>query len=157
MMETLQFRAMVEPDLERVMAIEVQAYSFPWSLGNFRDSLLAGYEAELMLHGEDLDELLGYWVAMPGVEEMHLLNLTVAPRHQRQGHARTLLDRLSVRSLERGAKTLWLEVRASNHRALSVYEAHGFERVGTRRHYYPAAGAKREDAVVMRRDLEGLA
>ena len=83
MMETLQFRAMVEPDLERVMAIEVQAYSFPWSLGNFRDSLLAGYEAELMLHGEDLDELLGYWVAMPGVEEMHLLNLTVAPRHQR--------------------------------------------------------------------------
>ena len=149
------FEALGANWLEQVLAIEKTAYSHPWTSGNFHDALKSGYWAHVLL--DQQQELLGYVVAMPGVEETHLLNLTVAPNYQRQGYARTLLDRLSVRSVERGAKTLWLEVRAGNHRALSVYEAHGFERVGARRHYYPAAGAKREDAVVMRRDLEGLA
>ena len=44
---------------------------------------------------------------------------------------------------------LWLEVRVGNSRALSVYEAHGFRRVGQRKNYYPAPGGLREDALVM--------
>jgi len=152
----LRFCPMAEEDLDRILSIEVQAYSFPWSPGNFRDSLRSGYLVEMLMCTTGHDEVLGYWVAMPGVEELHLLNLTVAPAHQRQGHARTLLNRLRLKAHELRAKSLWLEVRQSNRRALEVYAAHGFEHVGLRRHYYPAAGSKREDAVVMRLAVESV-
>ena len=91
-----------------------------------------------------------YFVAMPGVDEMHLLNLTVAPEWQRQGHACRLLDELEARCRSLGVPTLWLEVRAGNDRARQVYERRGFVEVGRRPRYYPAARGLREDAVVMR-------
>ncbi|HEY9106109.1 MAG TPA: ribosomal-protein-alanine N-acetyltransferase, partial [Roseateles sp.] len=58
--------AMRVPDLTEVMAIERQAYPVPWTHGNFVDSLAAGYAAEV-LRGP-CAELLGYWLAMPGVD-----------------------------------------------------------------------------------------
>ena len=132
--------------LDAVMAIERRAYPHPWSRGNFTDSMQAGYPMQLLLAG---DTLLGYYVAMQGVDEVHLLNLTVAPEHQRQGWSRVLLDALALWSRARGAQWLWLEVRVSNARALSVYAAHGSRRVGVRKAYYPAHQGQREDAVVM--------
>ena len=77
-------RAMTVRDLHAVVAVEQRAYSHPWTRGNFTDSLAAGYLADLWLQG---DELLGYFVAMKGWDEVHLLNITVAPKHQRQGWA----------------------------------------------------------------------
>jgi ribosomal-protein-alanine N-acetyltransferase len=138
-------------DLDRVLEVERTAYSFPWTRGNFVDSLAAGYLAEMLL--DDRGALVGYYLAMQGVEEMHLLNLTVAPARQRRGHARTLLDALEQRCLERGVPKLWLEVRASNARARQVYAARGFAEVGLRRGYYPAGKGQREDAIVMSRSL----
>jgi ribosomal-protein-alanine N-acetyltransferase len=132
--------------LDAVMAIEQVAYAHPWSRGNFTDSLRTGYECQLLVAGE---VLLGYFVAMKGVEEVHLLNITVAPEHQRQGWARLMLEALAVWSRGQRAQWLWLEVRVSNARALAIYETHGFRRVGTRRGYYPAGRGQREDAVVM--------
>lgn len=136
--------------LEALMAVEQQAYSHPWTRGNFIDALAAGYECQLLMAG---DTLLGYFVAMKGVDEVHLLNLTVAPTHQRQGHARTLLDALADWSRQQGAQWLWLEVRVSNLRAQALYTAYGFRRVGERKRYYPAHGGEREDAIVMSRML----
>lgn len=134
-------------DLDSLMGIEVRAYAHPWSRGNFVDSLVAGYDAQKLLdaHGE----WLGYAVAMPGVEEMHLLNLTVAPEHQGRGFARLLLDALVARARERRALTLWLEVRESNHRAQTLYRRYGFALAGRRRAYYPDGPGRREDALVM--------
>ena len=147
-----QLRAMHYADLDAVLAVERAAYSFPWTRGNFVDSLAIGYQAELLV--SDADGLVGYYVAMPGVDEMHLLNLTVAPRLQRRGHARTLLDALQRRCLEQGLPKLWLEVRASNARAREIYARRGFAEVGLRRGYYPAGKAQREDAIVMSLDLQ---
>ncbi len=141
------WRPMTTADLERVMAVEVQAYPFPWSRGHFADSLAAGYHAQMLLRD---DRLLGYYVAMPGVDEMHLLNLTVAPDHQRRGHARTLLAHLAAAARAAGAALVWLEVRESNQRARALYERWGFEAVGRRKGYYPAGHGRREDALVMR-------
>jgi ribosomal-protein-alanine N-acetyltransferase len=146
-------RPMRTADVEAVLAIEARAYSFPWTRGNFVDSLAAGYAAELLL--DDHGELIGYFVAMEGVDELHLLNLTVAPDRQRQGHARTLLDLLEQRCRERHLPSLWLEVRASNERARQVYLRRGFSEVGVRRNYYPAAHGAREDAIVMNRLVPG--
>ena len=94
------------------------------------------------------DQLIGYFVAMKGVDEVHLLNITVAPSCQRQGWSRVMLDALATWSRGQGAQWLWLEVRVSNARAYSVYLAHGYQRVGVRKAYYPAFEG-REDAIVM--------
>ncbi|MEP7101873.1 MAG: ribosomal protein S18-alanine N-acetyltransferase [Burkholderiales bacterium] len=138
---------MTVAQVDAVMAIEAAAYAFPWSRGNFIDSLAAGYPARV-LHGAR-GELLGYFVAMGGVDEMHLLNITVAPAMQGRGHARTLIDALIVLCQEHRARELWLEVRASNAKARAMYEHLGFAQVGVRKGYYPAPFARREDAVVM--------
>lgn len=138
---------MTVTDLDHVMAIEVSAYPFPWSRGHFTDSLAAGYLADLRVAGR---ELLGYSVSMPGVDELHLLNLTVAPAHQGQGHARALLAHLAEAARAKKALQIWLEVRESNERARRLYERWGFEPVGLRKGYYPAPHGQREHAVVMR-------
>jgi len=137
---------MAPADLPAVMAIEQTAYSHPWTLGNFRDSLNPLFEAQcLWLDGE----LLGYFLAMRGVDEMHLLNITVAPARQGQGWGHMMLDALSLWSRHQGAQWLWLEVRQSNRRALQVYERYGFKQVSIRKDYYPAGRLQREHAVVM--------
>ena len=132
--------------LDALLAVEQHAYSHPWTRGNFTDSLTSGYQIELLLGGE---QVIGYFVAMPGVEEAHLLNITVAPEFQQQGWAIVLLDALALWARGRAAQWLWLEVRVSNLRARHIYEKYGFQRVGERKRYYPGPGAEREDAVVM--------
>ena len=146
------FEAMQADDLDRVMEVEVRAYSFPWSRGNFQDSLKSGYVSELL--ATEAQVVLGYYVAMPGVDELHLLNITVVPDFQRCGIGRALLDRLEWQARQRGLATIWLEVRASNTRARYLYGARGFVEQGIRRGYYPAAGSRREDAVVMKLNLD---
>ena len=158
------FEPMRESDLDAVQAVESQAYAHPWSRRHFHDSLKAGYPAMLLLSealpGEvphppraDGRVLLGYLVAMPGVDEVHLLNITVATAHQRQGWARFMLDALTLWSRGQGAQWVWLEVRQSNAPARALYERYGFAQVGLRKGYYPAGHFQREDAVVMSLNL----
>jgi len=137
--------------LDAVLAIEVQAYVFPWTRGNFIDSLAAGYLGRALV--ADDGEIVGYFMAMPGFEEMHLLNVTVAARHQGQGHARRLLAELYGLSAGFAATALWLEVRESNERARALYLREGFVEAGRRRDYYPAPLGRREDAILMSRSL----
>ncbi len=134
--------------LPAVMAIEQSVYPFPWTHGNFVDSLAAGHVAHVLR--TSAGALAGYSVAMAGVQEMHLLNLTVAAPWQGRGHARAMLDALVAQCRRDGHLALWLEVRPSNARARQVYRRYGFEEVGLRRNYYPAGGGRREDACVMR-------
>lgn len=144
--------AMAVADVDAVLGVEVRAYAYPWSRGNFVDSLAAGYRARLARDAEGA--VLGYFIAMPGVGELHLLNLTVAPEHQGRGLGRALLEAVvaEARALP-AARLLLLEVRDGNERARRLYAARGFAEVGRRRGYYPARGG-REDAVVMSLALE---
>jgi ribosomal-protein-alanine N-acetyltransferase len=162
------FEPMLESDLDAVQAVESQAYAHPWSRRHFHDSLKAGYPAMLLLSealpGEvphppraDGRVLLGYLVAMPGVDEVHLLNITVATAHQRQGWARFMLDALALWSRGQGAQWVWLEARESNAPARALYERCGFAQVGVRKGYYPAGHFQREDAVVMSLNLVAAA
>ena len=146
----VRFETMNAATLDAVLQVEQQAYVHPWQRINFIDSLQAGYQAQLLLAQ---DTLLGYFVAMKGVDEVHLLNITVAPAYQRQGWARMMLDALALWARGQGADWLWLEVRSAHQRAIEVYQAHGFARVGLRKAYYPAVDGQREDALVMSRRL----
>ena len=132
--------------LAAVMLVEKLAYTHPWSETNFTDALSSGYQAQLLIAES---AILGYFIAMKGVDEVHLLNITVAPAYQRQGWARLMLDALAIWSRGQGANWLWLEVRVGNKRAIQVYESQGFRQVGKRKAYYPAGTGKREDALVM--------
>lgn len=146
----LRLQPMTEAWLDRVTEIERQAYTHPWSRGNFSDSLRAGYHAQMLADG---DQLLGYLVLLMGAGEAHLLNLTVAPPHQGRGLGLHLLEQVVHWAVEQGAQTLWLEVRLSNARARRIYERYGFKNVSVRRNYYPLAPFKREDAIVMSLNL----
>lgn len=138
---------MTTAQLDAVMAIEVSAYAFPWSRGNFIDSIAAGHPARVLYSADG--DLLGYFVSMVGVEEMHLLNITVAPGVQGHGHARFMIDALIGLCGTHAARALWLEVRESNAHAHAIYVHLGFARVGVRNGYYPAAFGRRENALVM--------
>ncbi len=154
----VQFEPLTALWLDDVMQIEQRAYAHPWSRANFADSIQTGYQMQVlttaMVSGAsdaDKQPILGYFVAMKGFEEVHLLNITVAPEQQGRGWARAMLEALAVWSRGQAAELLWLEVRASNTRALKVYKDHGFQLVSVRQDYYPA-GPKangREDAIVM--------
>lgn len=141
-----RFEPMTEGQLDEVVAVEERAYAQPWTRGNFADSLRSGYQAQMLVAGE---AVIGYFVAMKGVDEVHLLNITVAPEFQSQGWGRIMLDALAIWARGEGAQWLWLEVRVTNRRAQRIYEEHGYRRVGERKGYYPAAGGQREDAIVM--------
>jgi ribosomal-protein-alanine N-acetyltransferase len=139
------FEPMTEARLNEVVAIERRAYRQPWTRGNFSDSLRSGYQAQLLCAGETV---LGYFVAMRGVDEVHLLNITVDVAFQGQGWGRVMLDAISLWARSENAHWVWLEVRTSNTRAQEVYERYGYRRVGERKNYYPAEHG-REDAIVM--------
>ena len=140
------FEPMSAAWLDAVLAIEQSAFSHPWSRRSFEGTLAAGHQAQCLVAD---DTLLGYFVAMAGYQEVHLLNLTVAPAFQRQGWALVLLDALALWARGQRAEWLWLEVRLSNTRAQQVYLKRAFARVGLRKGYYPLGHGAREDAVVM--------
>ena len=135
---------MREQDLDEVMAIESAIYTHPWTLGNFADSLRAGYDCwTYRINGE----LAGYFILMAAAGEAHLLNLSIAARHQRRGHGSALLREATALARRRGAHNVFLEVRPSNRAAQDLYTRFGFRRIAVRRDYYPAEFG-REDALV---------
>lgn len=143
------FLPMTEVDLDWVVAEERDLHPFPWTRGNFADSLSAGYSAWVMkADGENA----GYAVVLMVMDEAHLLNISVVRRMQGRKLGRQLLDFVAETARQRGATQLFLEVRPSNTAALALYAATGFQPIGRRKAYYPAAEG-REDALVMRKCL----
>ena len=144
---------MVRGDVATVSRIEKRAYEFPWSRGLFKDCLNAGYCCQVLEQG---GEVVGYAIASVVLDEAHLLNLCIAPEQQGRGLATRLLWHITELVRVYGARTLFLEVRPSNPPALRLYQQAGFCEIANRSDYYPAAGGRREDALVMARHLEPL-
>ncbi|WP_457673944.1 ribosomal protein S18-alanine N-acetyltransferase [Thiolapillus sp.] len=141
----LEARPMQTRDLPAVMAVECLAYSHPWSQGIFEDCLrVKGYDCRVY---EREQTLVAYTVMSWGAGEAHLLNICVHPDHQGQGLGRQVLEQVVERAREKGADSLFLEVRVSNEGARGLYESMGFNEIGQRFDYYPADKG-REDALV---------
>ena len=138
-------RAMCEADIGQVMAIETSIYTHPWTRGNFRDSVKAGYTCHVM---EVASELIGYGVLMLAAREAHLLNLSIAREWQRKGYGRSMLLHFIDISRRSDALQMFLEVRFSNDVGRSLYSSMGFFSVAVRPGYYPATHG-REDAILM--------
>lgn len=141
----LSYRRMRMADLVEVARLEKELYAFPWSLGNFRDSVNAGYDCWVVTHGETV---IGYAVLMVAVDEAHLLNFAVAGEWQNQGIGRCFLRHMVEVARLAGCLIVYLEVRPSNLAARHLYRSMGFQQIAIRPEYYPAP-AGREDALFL--------
>ncbi|WP_336818384.1 MULTISPECIES: ribosomal protein S18-alanine N-acetyltransferase [unclassified Cedecea] len=132
-------------DLADAYAIELRSHAFPWSEKTFASNQGERY-FNLRL---DVDgKLAAFAVTQVILDEATLFNIAVDPAYQRQGLGKALLEHLIVELEKRDVFTLWLEVRASNVAARTLYESLGFNEATVRRNYYPAKEG-REDAIVM--------
>jgi ribosomal-protein-alanine N-acetyltransferase len=148
--EQVRVEPMSEQDLAEVLEIERRIYEFPWTLGNFADSLRSGYSCWVVRDTGKTSEgsVLGYCIIAIAAGEAHLLNLSIDDRCQRRGHGSTLLAHVIATVKGERAGMLFLEVRPSNDPGRQLYRKFGFKRIGVRREYYPAASG-REDAWVL--------
>ena len=136
---------MSAPQIEDVVRIENDIYEFPWTAGNFSDSISAGYHCWV---AQEANVIFGYAVVMIGAGEAHLLNLSVARGAQGRGMGRALLAEVMAAALACGAHNMLLEVRPTNRIGRALYARSGFVQLGVRKAYYPAKGG-REDALVL--------
>jgi ribosomal-protein-alanine N-acetyltransferase len=148
---SLRFIRMRVDDMAEVQAIENDVYPYPWTRGNFLDSMYSGYECWTLR--DEGSALIGYFMLMLAVDESHLLNISVRRDLHGRGIGRMQLDKVVALAKEKGMKSVLLEVRPSNPRALAIYLRYGFVQIGRRKGYYPAAANGREDAIVMRLPL----
>lgn len=138
-------------DLGEIMAIERASYPFPWTEGIFRDCLRVGYLCRVMV--TDSDEVAGYGVLSHGGCEAHILNVCVAAAYRHRGLGKIMVSQMMDDARRLGADTLLLEVRVSNTVAIALYHKLGFNEIGVRNNYYPAANNAREDALLFGLDL----
>ncbi|MCF8157816.1 MAG: ribosomal protein S18-alanine N-acetyltransferase [Burkholderiaceae bacterium] len=141
----ISFREMHASDLDAVMQIEIVNFPFPWTAGNFKDSINSGHICLLL----EIDEaVIGYAILMMVLDEAHLLNISVSSAWKGKGWGRHLLNHMMQIGREKGGLNMFLEVRPSNVSAITLYESIGFNEMGMRPGYYPAHNG-RENAVLM--------
>jgi ribosomal-protein-alanine N-acetyltransferase len=100
-----------------------------------------------LVHGE----VTGFISGRSAGGEGELLNLAVKPEFRRRGLAQALVN-VVLESFHRdGVLQVFLEVRESNHAAISFYERLGFRDVGRRGNYYHDPD---EAALVLGRSLD---
>ena len=141
----LHYRPMRMGDVVEVARLEKSLYEFPWSAGNFRDSVNAGYDCWVVGHGE---AVIGYAILMVALDEAHLLNFAVSSEWQNQGIGRAFLRHMIGEARNAGCQIVYLEVRPSNLPARHLYRALGFQQIAIRPEYYPASHG-REDALFL--------
>ena len=142
----MHFRLMTDADIDQVIRCERQAYSHPWSEGVFADCIAGPSECWVVI---DADNLIGYLVTTSAANEGHILNICIGVEWQGEGRGHSLLSFALSRFLELQVRTVFLEVRESNRRAITLYKYYGFEVIGRRKKYYP----DQEDAMVMSKHL----
>lgn len=154
----LHIRQAVRADLGAMLRIEQASFADPWTV----DSLATALSLERMRvlvaesadwgreHGGTAPEVLGYVVALVVGPEAEIADLAVAPGARRGGIGRALLSGALAELKAAAVRTVYLEVRESNHAARTLYEAYGFESVGRRRGYYRSPV---EDALVLKREI----
>jgi ribosomal-protein-alanine N-acetyltransferase len=144
---SMNFIPMTLEQLDWVVAQEQRLHASPWSQGNFRDALEAGYDCWIM---EAHQHAIGYAVVLRVLDEAHLLTIGISPEHQRRGHGTRFMTFLAQNARQLSVTQMFLEVRVSNLAARTMYARLGFEEIGQRARYYPAPDGGREDAIVMR-------
>lgn len=154
---------MTRDDVAAVTALEQETFSTPWSEETFRALQQRGTDVEIWVAEEPLgasadlgvddassgrsqSDVKGYAVMWCFADQAELANLAVRPEQRGKGVGSALLDQVLDRCSDRGAESIFLEVRRSNGAAQELYRSRGFRTVGVRKRYYQEPP---EDACVM--------
>lgn len=143
-MTGLRFERLTNAAIPKILEIEAEVHSAPWSQKSFENELdhPHGIFIVVMFEGD----VVGYGGAWILVDESHITTIAVRPQSQRKGIGRKIMVELLRLSVERGATCSTLEVRVSNQSAIALYESLGYVQVGIRKNYYPD---NKEDAAIM--------
>ena len=151
------FRRMSPGDLDRVMEIEKDGFTHPWSADLIRRELAHDWSTILLATerrrgpgGAPVEAIIGFVVYWLVHDELHILNIAIAVEERRRGVGRVLMEEAAARGRSAGAVLATLEVRRSNQAAIALYRSLGYRQVGIRTNYYADEG---EDAIVMVIDL----
>ncbi|CNJ13819.1 ribosomal protein S18-alanine N-acetyltransferase [Yersinia aldovae] len=140
-----QISILTPADLATAYQIEQASHAFPWTEKTLASNQGDRYFNVKLSVGQ---QMVGFAISQIVLDEATLFNIAIDPQHQRQGYGRLLLEYVIEQLGARDVFTLWLEVRASNARAIALYESLGFNEVSVRRNYYPSVNG-REDAIMM--------
>ncbi|WP_432784613.1 tRNA N6-adenosine threonylcarbamoyltransferase, mitochondrial [Oligella sp. MSHR50489EDL] len=160
--EQYQLRPMLEEDIAGALLIEQTVQDYPWTRGNFKDSLRSGYPAWVIEHeindatGEARDEdkrIVGFAIQMLAPDVAHVLLIAVEPSLQGEGLGTLLLKVLEKNALAHGLDKQILEVRDSNDQAQRFYLRHRYAVIGKRKGYYREVSGASEDAIVLEKQL----
>lgn len=143
-------RPMAAADVASVAAIEAASLPTPWSEQAFRHELELPFScSRVATPADDATTVAGYVVWWRVADEIHLLDVAVAPDFRRQGVGRLLVGAVLDDAREIAARLITLEVEADNTSALALYVGAGFVTVLRRRDYYGAG----RDALIMERAM----
>ena len=104
---------------------------------------------DIVLAGIHSEHLAGFAIMHFGIEEARLNLLAVKPQYQHRGLGQRLVHWLEKSALTAGISVIYLEVRASNRRALKFYQKLNYRQIAVMPGYYGG----RESALQMAHDL----
>ena len=145
MENTFSFRMMNVEDIDQVMVVEHESFTIPWSKESFYNEIIKNQFAVYLVI-EDEGRIIGYCGVWIVIDEAHITNIALLPEYRGRKLGEALLKKIIEVAIERGAKTMTLEVRMSNMIAQSLYRKLGFEGGAIRKGYYTD---NQEDALVM--------
>ena len=142
-------RTLFKSDMPQLLIIEQAAHVAPWNEDTFKTCFESGYIGWVI---EKDKEVIGFVIVSMRADECHILNLCVAPKHQRAGFGRQLLEQALSHAKQQGVGVAYLEVRESNTRAIALYRKSKFHLIGARKDYYPTVSGH-ENALVFAKNL----
>lgn len=144
-------RPMVNKDISRIVALENELFSHPWSEDEFLFELDKNPYASYWVIEKDglIVAYLGAWFEH---ENVQITTLGVCKRNQGKGYAKRLMAHLMVLIKKNQGEKVSLEVRKSNIAAIELYESFGFKQVAIRKDYYVQPI---EDAYLMLLEMTG--
>jgi [ribosomal protein S18]-alanine N-acetyltransferase len=144
----IEIRRMTEDDLDEVIAIEMEAFTDPWSKPSFKYDLTGDYAYPIVASFEG--EIAGYASLYMAADEMMIGNFAVAPKFQKLGIGSQIMEYCIELAISRHITQIALEVRESNQAARNLYLKYGFKITGRRKLYYRNPT---EDAIMMIRGI----
>ncbi|MFS8631054.1 MAG: ribosomal protein S18-alanine N-acetyltransferase [Bacillales bacterium] len=145
MEERYTFRFMEEKDIDQIVKIEEECFAVPWSRESFENELRLNRFARYVVL-EDRNKIIGYCGSWVIIDEAHITNIAILPEYRGRKLGEALLKKVMDVARQEGAKRMTLEVRVSNHVAISLYRKLGFQGGGIRKNYYTD---NQEDALIM--------
>lgn len=145
-------RTLFKSDLSQLLLVEESAHAVPWNEETFKTCFEAGYVG-WVIEQEKEKVIMGFIIVSMRMEECHILNLCVGRDYQHQGFGRQLLEHALNHAKQQGIGIVYLEVRRSNTRAISLYKKEHFHLIGSRKDYYPTL-AGNEDALIFAKSLQ---